>query len=86
MKNYTQFKDKINLAIATLTTAGVSVQAKRWTKQSPYQKARYKPEYVFPEVWVYRTGQKTGAVVNGEDVTEKTTNKELVETIKNYLF
>lgn len=64
-----------------MNSTGRPVVAKRWRKESPYQKARYKPEYVFPEVWVYRTGGGSGAVITGEDIKEDTSILELITNL-----
>ena len=32
---------------------GANISKVRYYKQSPYQKRRYKPEYVEQEVWIY---------------------------------
>lgn len=69
MKNYQDFKLTVEESIRILKARGINVTAKKWTKQSPYQKARYKPEYVFPEVWLYsENGGGLGIVITGEDV------------------
>lgn len=66
-KNYDHFKQTVNLALWKLQQDGLKVYAKRWTRKSPFQKARYKDEYVFPECWVYTLGSM-GVVCNGEEV------------------
>lgn len=84
MQDYTNFKNAINGAIQTLSLTGKQVTAKKWARQSPFQKARYKPEYVYPEVWVYRADGGSGAVVTGDAIKDMTP-KDIVELITNYL-
>ena len=67
-KNYKHFKQCVDLAVAILQSEGKKIYTAKWSRKSPYQKARYKDEYVFPEVWVYVKGGTSGILVNGEDV------------------
>ena len=68
MKDYNEFKKTVLHAIELLKDDGVEVVAKKWAKISPYQKNRYKPEYQYPEVWLYRTDHKLGFVLTGEEL------------------
>jgi hypothetical protein len=83
-RNYELFKKMIENAMAILKREGVEVVAKRWRRESPYQKARYKSMYVFPEVWVYRPGWGLGAVITGEDIGDNVA--ETAKKIKDYLY
>lgn len=85
MKNYKEFKHNITEAIYELARAGMVALPKKWAKQSPFQKARYKPEYVFPEVWLYTARGGAGAVITGEEIAGKSV-KEIAQIIKDYLF
>lgn len=82
MKDYNQFKQEVNTAIAILAQQGKHVIAKKWAKESPYQKARYKPEYVFPEVWLYPDSGGMGIVINAEDMN---TSTKIIDYIANIL-
>lgn len=83
MKNYQIFKETINKAIERVySSTGVKLIAKKWTKESPYQKARYKPEYIFPEVWLYPSTGGMGIVINGEEVH---TAEKLSEYLENLI-
>lgn len=78
-KNYEHFKQVVGLALWKLQSEGMKVVAKRYTRKSPFQKARYKDEYVFPECWVYTAGSM-GVLVNGEDLDGD--YKKLAESLK----
>jgi lipid A disaccharide synthetase len=84
MKNYQEFKATLMQVKADLASKGVNITFKKWRKESPYQKARYRAEYVFPEVWAYRADGGSGAVITGEDITTNT--KQTAELIRNYLY
>ncbi len=67
MKNYQDFKLSVNEALNILSQRGKKGTPKKWSKESPYQKARYKPEYVFPEVWIAPDCGGLNILVNGGD-------------------
>jgi len=70
MKKYEDFKNAIDKLIKELGKEGKEVVAKKWAKISPYQKRRYKTEYTYPEVWIYRKGFVTGVVITGDELLE----------------
>ena len=39
----------------------------KFYKESPYQKKRFKPEFVQPECWIYPKGKKEGYVITEDD-------------------
>ena len=43
----------------------------RYYKQSPYQKRRYKPEFVEQEVWLYTNNSQYGYCIVESDFTNK---------------
>lgn len=54
--------------IAALCDSGVTVPVKvRFFARSPWQVARYKPEFVGWEAWVYPKGSALGHVVTRDD-------------------
>lgn len=71
MKDYQKFKEVLLLAQLQLDREGKHIEFRRWRKESPYQKARYKPEHVYPEVWAYRGEGGLGMVITGEDIKNK---------------
>ena len=81
MKDYKKFKEIMLFIQAELKADGVEIVLKGWRKQSPYQKRRYKPEYVFPEVWAYKNGSSLGMVITGEEVAKEKL-KDLKELLK----
>jgi hypothetical protein len=68
MKDYKMFKDLVIEILAMLKSDGVEIVAKKWAKISRYQKNRYKPEYCYPEVWLYRKDHSLGFVLTGEEL------------------
>lgn len=68
MKNYIEFKIRVEKIIEELLLDGFKVTPKKWSKVSPYQKRRYKREYQYPEVWLYRKHSPLGMVLTGEDI------------------
>lgn len=50
----------------------------RYYKQSPFQKARYKPEFVEEECWVYTNRSQYGYCITATDFE----HKEYIDTIK----
>ena len=81
MKNYNQFKETVKEAVAILSQRGIKVTAKHWTKESPFQKARYKSEYVFPEVWLYPDNGGMGIVINAEEYNTPTKITDYVSLV-----
>ncbi len=81
MKDYNKFKEIMLFIKRELAGQGVEITLKGWRKLSPYQKRRYKPEFVYPEVWVYKGGASLGMVITGEEVEDKKI-KDLIELLK----
>lgn len=52
--------------INELNNANISYKKIRFYKQSPYQKRRYKPEYVGWEGWLYRDNFPCGYLITQE--------------------
>ena len=60
---------------------GLKVKIKYFAK-SPYQKNRYKPEFVDEEAWVYTGVTRLGYCIMGEDYANEEYRKNLLDTIK----
>jgi hypothetical protein len=58
--------------IKKLEDKGVNVANLRikFYKESPYQKRRFKPEFVDSECWIHVKGRKEGYVITKEDFTK----------------
>jgi len=88
-KDYNQFKREVKTAIAILEQQGKKLTAKRWAKQSPFQKARYKPEYVFPEVWLYVSSDNRWARYGGQGIVinaeEHDTSAKIIKYLANII-
>ena len=50
---------------------GANISKVRYYKQSPYQKRRYKPEYVEQEVWIYTPNCQYGYCITEETFNNK---------------
>ena len=61
------FKKKV---ISILAELKIQPSKMVWQKESRFQKARYKKEYVFPEVWIYKGEMPAGLCLNGESFVE----------------
>ena len=59
--------------IDTLNAEGIKFTRVRFSEKSRYQSARYKPEYVSWEAWVYSPSTSSGVVIVGDEWEE---NKE----------
>ena len=70
MKNYEDFKKLVEFIIYELQNEKIEVTAKKWAEKSPYQKRRYKEQFVYPEVWLYRKDSKRGMVITGDGLQE----------------
>tara|TARA_R110001592_G_scaffold38599_1_gene127131 strand:+ start:732 stop:989 length:258 start_codon:yes stop_codon:yes gene_type:complete len=53
----------------------------KFYKESPYQKKRFKPEFVKPECWIYPKGKKEGYVITEEDFNYVTYSDPFIEMI-----
>jgi hypothetical protein len=64
--NVMTLKDRI---ITRLKELGANIDdfKFKYYKESPYQKKRYKPEFVESECWIYPKGKKEGYVITEED-------------------
>ena len=75
-----------NITICALIKAGANMDnlAFRYYEKSPYQKKRFKPEFVCPELWVINksTNKKFS---NYCIVFEKTETKEFQEWFNNMI-
>ena len=78
MKDFKEFKKAVEEADKLLIKCGYTFNFHSFHAKSPFQKRRYKDEYVFPECWARIAGMEHGIVVNGESL-------ENAEDIKNYL-
>ena len=85
MITYTDFKSIMLFIKKELEAKGTPIVLKRWRKKSPYQKARFKDEYVFAEVWCYRKDGGIGLVITGEEV-ENEKLADLIELVKVGLY
>jgi len=56
---------------------GVSNYKIKFYKQSPYQKNRYKPEFIESEAWIYTSASKYGYCITTESFND-------IEYRKNY--
>jgi len=61
--------------IKELKKEKISFLKVRFFKESPYQKNRYKPEYVGWEAWIYKENYPCGYVITQEAYEN---NKEIV--------
>lgn len=89
IKDYQNFKQFVDQTVDCLKQDGHMVTVRRWRKESPYQKSRYKPEYVFPECWIYPVsslGLKMGMgmVIVGDELPD--TPRRLADEIIIILF
>ena len=53
----------------------------KFYKESPYQKKRFKSEFVQPECWVYPKGKKDGYVITEEDFNNLTYSDTFITMI-----
>ena len=51
-------------------------------EQSPYQKRRYKDEFVEQECWLYKVGQSSGYCITEEEFKAMAKDKEYYSTLK----
>jgi hypothetical protein len=71
----------MNLKEEVLKDLGIKFRRVRYFKQSPYQKARFKPEYVEQELWLYTDKSPYGYLVMESDFNNKEYWKEYRESI-----
>jgi hypothetical protein len=62
--------------------AGISGIRIRFYKVSRYMKARYKPEYVTPECWIYTGDTPHGYLVTEEDYNNDNSRKAIFDMIR----
>ena len=75
-----KLKDRIQKKI--IQKGGLLTDFKfKYYKESPYQKKRFKPEFVKPECWIYPKGKKEGYVISEEDFNYVTYSDPFIEMI-----
>jgi hypothetical protein len=53
----------------------------KFHKESPYQKKRFKAEFVQPECWIYPKGKKEGYLITEEDFNVTAYSEPFIEMI-----
>ena len=90
MKNYREFKIMVEYLIWLLKNEdNLTVIPKKWATISPYQKRRYKPQFQYPEVWLYRPEGHRGVAVTGDELEHYYLEggyEKLKQVVKDYLF
>ena len=74
------------MTILALTKAGANMDnlSFRYYEKSPYQKKRFKPEFVYPELWIINKGTNK-KFSNYCIVFENTNTKEFQEWFNNMI-
>ena len=84
-------KDYKQMTIDALKKAGANIENLRikYFKKSPYQKNRYKPEFVFPEIWVSlkeKTKSKYSILINFEFFESGNSEEQIKEYFDAYIY
>ena len=84
-------KDYKQMTIDALKKAGANVDNLRirYFKESPYQKNRYKKDFVFPEMWVSlkdKTKSKYSILINFEFFESGNSEEQINEYFDAYIY
>ena len=82
MKSYNNGFNLKKEVIAELTKLGLPLPKFRFYIESPYQKKRYKNEYVGQELWVIYKGTYNNLILQ-EDWQSQTQKQHIIDVIKS---